>query len=100
MWEILAIHQLYNTTTKGCMSCLNEKLATALHKHDNILNKRTKILSKCAQGTKTTWRIMTLMTNTKSAINSVRNSVGVMTILLSVGRYLSGGTCIVCKPVH
>ena len=45
--EILGIHQSYNTSTKRCMLCLNEKLATALHKERNMLNKRTKIISKC-----------------------------------------------------
>ena len=46
-WEILGIHQSYNTLTKRCMLCLNEKLAIALHKEDSILNKRTEIVSKC-----------------------------------------------------
>ena len=44
--EILGIHQSYKTSTKRCMLCLNEKLAVALHKEDNILNKRTEIISK------------------------------------------------------
>ena len=29
------------------MKCLNEKLAIALHKEDNMLNKRSEIISKC-----------------------------------------------------
>ena len=29
------------------MLCLNKKLVTALHKDDNVLNKRTEIVSKC-----------------------------------------------------
>ena len=32
--------------------CLNEKLAIALHKQDNILNKRTEIISKCRNSNK------------------------------------------------
>ena len=51
-WEILGIHQSYNTSTKRCMLCLNEKLAIALHKEDNILNKRTEIISKCRHSIK------------------------------------------------
>ena len=46
-WEIPGIDQPYNTSRKECMLCLNEKLATALHKEDKILNKRTKIMIKC-----------------------------------------------------
>ena len=45
-WEILGIHQSYNTSTKRCMLCRNEKLVIALHKKCNMLNKRTEIISK------------------------------------------------------
>ena len=41
------IHQSYKTTTKRWMLCLNKKLAIALRKQDNILNKRTEIRSRC-----------------------------------------------------
>ena len=51
-WEILGMHQSYNTATKRCMLCLNEKLAIALHKQDNTLNKCTKIISKCRHSNK------------------------------------------------
>ena len=50
--EILEIHQSYNTSTKRCMLCLNEKLAIALHKEDNILNKCTEVISKCRHSIK------------------------------------------------
>ena len=50
--EILGIHQSYNTSTKRCILCLNGKLAIALHKEDSILNKRTKIISKCRHSIK------------------------------------------------
>ena len=40
LWQILGIHQSYNITTKRCMPYLNEKLATAIRKQDNVLNKR------------------------------------------------------------
>ena len=52
MWEILEINQPYNTSTKRCMLCLNEKLAVALHKEDNILNKRTESISTCRHSIK------------------------------------------------
>ena len=51
-WEILGIHQLYDTSTKRCMLCLNEKLAIALHKEGNMLNKCTEIISKCRHSIK------------------------------------------------
>ena len=51
-WEILGINQSYNTSTKLCMLFLNEKLAIAQHKQGNILNKRTKIISKCRHSKK------------------------------------------------
>ena len=34
------------------MLCLNEKLAIALHKQDNILNKHTETVSKCRHSNK------------------------------------------------
>ena len=46
-WEILGTHKSYNQSSKRCLLCLNEKLAIALHKDDNILNKRSEIISKC-----------------------------------------------------
>ena len=46
-WEILGTHKLYNQSFKRCLLCLNEKLANALHKDNNMLNKRSEIISKC-----------------------------------------------------
>ena len=43
-WEILGTHKSYKQSSK---LCLNEKLAIALHKDDNMLNKRSEIISKC-----------------------------------------------------
>ena len=43
-WEILGTHKSYNESSKRC---LNEKLAIALHKDDNMLDKRSEIISKC-----------------------------------------------------
>ena len=36
----------YNTTSKRCSLCLNEKLKIALHRNNNMLNRRTEILNK------------------------------------------------------
>ena len=38
--KILGIHKSYNQSSKRCLLCLNEKLEIALHKDDNMLNKR------------------------------------------------------------
>ena len=46
-WEILGRHQAYNTSSKRCSLCLNEKLKIALHGNNNMLNRRTEILNKC-----------------------------------------------------
>eukprot|EP00794_Sanderia_malayensis_P012498 gene12498-13784_t len=37
----------YNPTTYKCNLCLNEKLEIALYEGENILNKRTELISKC-----------------------------------------------------
>ena len=46
-WEILGTHKSYHQSSKRCLLCLNEKLAMALHKDDNMLNKRSKMIRKC-----------------------------------------------------
>ena len=48
-WEILGRHQAYNTSRSSnrCLLCLNEKLKIALHRNNNMLNRRTKKLNKC-----------------------------------------------------
>ena len=51
-WEILRTHQSYKQNSKQCLLCLNEKLAIALHKDDNMLNKRSEIISKCGHRNK------------------------------------------------
>ena len=40
-------HKSNNQSSKRCLLCLNEKLAIALHKDDNMLNKRAEIIRKC-----------------------------------------------------
>ena len=49
-WEILGICQLYNTSSKRYMLCLNENLPITLLKEH--LNKRTEIISKCRHSIK------------------------------------------------
>ena len=45
--EILGTHKSYNQSSKLCLVCLNKKLAIALHGDDNMLNKRSEVISKC-----------------------------------------------------
>ena len=46
-WEILRTHKSYNQNSKRCLLCLSEKLAIALYKVDNMLNKRSEVRGKC-----------------------------------------------------
>ena len=46
-WEILGTHKSYNQSSKRCLLCLIEKLAIAPHGDDNMLNKRSEVISKC-----------------------------------------------------
>ena len=46
-WEILRTHKSCNQSPKRCLLCVNEKLAIALYKDDNMLNKRSDIISNC-----------------------------------------------------
>ena len=46
-WEILGRHQAYNTSSKRCSLCLNEKLKIVLQRDNNMLNRQTEILNKC-----------------------------------------------------
>ena len=46
-WEILGTRKSYNQISKQCLPCHNEKLAIALHEDDNMLNKRSEVISKC-----------------------------------------------------
>ena len=49
VWKMLGQYQTYSINTKQCQLCLNEKLQIAIHKGkgNNMLNKQTKIISKC-----------------------------------------------------
>ena len=47
VWKILGQYQPYNVKTKRCLLFLNEKLQIAINRVNNMLNKRTEIISKC-----------------------------------------------------
>jgi len=46
-WEIVRQCVPYDPQTKRCLLCLNEKLEIASYQGDNLLNKRSEIISKC-----------------------------------------------------
>ena len=52
-WEILGTHKSYSQSYKRFLPCLNEKLVFALHKDDNVLNKRPEVISKAGTETNT-----------------------------------------------
>ena len=52
VWKILGQYQLYNVNTKRCLLYLSEKLQVAIYRGNNMLNKRTEIISKCRQRNK------------------------------------------------
>ena len=51
--KILGTHKSYSQSHKRFHLCLNEKLAIALHKDNNMLNKRPKAISKAGTETNT-----------------------------------------------
>ena len=46
-WRIIKQYPAYNPSNKKCTLCLNEKLAILEHKGNNLLNKRSEIVSTC-----------------------------------------------------
>ena len=46
-WRILRKCSRFNQSSLRCNLCLNEKLEIALFKGNNILNRRTELISKC-----------------------------------------------------
>ena len=46
-WKILKQVKDYNPATKRCGLCLAEKLSILEHKGNNLLNRRSEIISKC-----------------------------------------------------
>ena len=51
-WEIFGTLKTYSESSKLYLLCLDEKLAIALNKDDNILNKRSEVTSKCRNRSK------------------------------------------------
>ena len=46
-WKIIKQCPSYNPAIKKCMLCLSEKVEILEYKGDNILNKRSELISKC-----------------------------------------------------
>ena len=46
-WRILKKCSAYNPESKRCLLCISEKLEIAEYNGDNILNKRSEVVSKC-----------------------------------------------------
>ena len=51
-WSILGKYSSYSPISKRCNLCLNEKLEIAVHKGENLLNKRSEVISKCRHKSK------------------------------------------------
>ena len=46
-WKVVNQYPAYNPVSKRCSLCLNEKLAILENEGNNLLNKRSEIISKC-----------------------------------------------------
>ena len=46
-WRIIRKCPPYNYNSRKCYLCLNEKLEIALYEGENLLNKKTELISKC-----------------------------------------------------
>jgi hypothetical protein len=46
-WRIIKQHPSYSPSAKRCLLCLHEKLEILEHDGNNILNKRSELVSKC-----------------------------------------------------
>ena len=46
-WKIIRKCKSYNLSSNKCYLCLNEKLEIALYTGDNLLNKKSELISKC-----------------------------------------------------
>ena len=53
-WRIIRKCAPFNTTKRKCYLCPNEKLEIASYKGDNLLNKRSELISKCRHQNKFT----------------------------------------------
>ena len=64
VWKMLGQYQPYNVNIKRCLLCLNEKQQITIYRGNNMLNKRTEIISKCRHRKNTHWQIMIPWTKT------------------------------------
>ena len=46
-WNIFGKFSAYNPSSHRCNLCLNEKLEISIHNEDNLLNKRSEVISQC-----------------------------------------------------
>ena len=53
-WKIIRKCLPFNPNIKKCHLCLSEKLEIALYEGDNLLNKKTELISKCRHKNKFT----------------------------------------------
>ena len=51
-WRIIRKCPPYNYNSRKCYLCLNEKLEIALYEGENLLNKKTELISKCCHQNK------------------------------------------------
>ena len=60
-WVVKNQFSAYNPRSKRCYLCLNEKLEILEDKENNLLNKKSEIISKCRHQSK--YMLRTLMSN-------------------------------------
>ena len=53
-WKIVRRCSPYNPNSKRCYLCLNEKMEIATYRGNNLLNKKTELISKCRHQNKYT----------------------------------------------
>ena len=51
-WKIVRTCSPYNPNSKWCYLCLNKKLEIAPYRGNNLLNKKTELISKCRHQSK------------------------------------------------
>ena len=54
VWKIVRRCSPYNASSKRCYLCLNEKLDISKYRGNNLLNKKTELISKCRHQNKYT----------------------------------------------
>ena len=53
-WKIVRRCSPYNPNSKRCYLCLNEKLKISKYRGNNLLNKKTELISRCRHQNKCT----------------------------------------------